>query len=179
MSLLNLLAAAEPAGSIPQTFGLDPLAIGLQVIGFSIFALVLWVVLLKPLLRTMDERTKTISDGLQYAEEMKHKLVESERRQAEAFKAAQLEAGRIVDEARQAAKGLTDRAAAEAAARTEELLRKGREAIELEREKTLAEVRREVARLVVDTTGRVLKQDLTDQDRRRFNAAAARELSLN
>lgn len=179
MSMLTFLAAAEASGSIPETFGLDLFAIGLQIIWFAIFAGVLWKFLLKPLSRTMDERQKIISDGLQYAEEMKHKLAEAERRQAETLKAAQLEAGRIVDEARAAAKAFSDRAAAEAATRTEDLLRKGREAIEMEREKTLADVRREVARLVVETTGRVLRQELSEQERSRFNDAAARELTLN
>jgi len=179
MNVLSLLAAADAAVSIPEKFGLDLTAIGLQVIWFAIFAGILWKFLLGPLSRTMDERQKTIADGLQYAEEMRHKLAEAERRQAETLKAAQVEAGRIIDAARQTAKDHFDRAAADAAARTEEVLRRGREAIELEREKTLAEVRREVARLVVETTGRVLRQDLSDAERRRYNDAAAREMTLN
>ena len=48
--------------------------------------------------------------------------------------------------------------------------------IELEKKKMLAEARTEIARLVVETTQRVLAKELSEADRGRYNESAAREL---
>ena len=77
MSQPLFLAAADVSGSIPETFGLDLSAIGLQILWFVIFAGILWKFLLQPLSRTMDDRQKVLAEGLPYAEEMKHKLAEA------------------------------------------------------------------------------------------------------
>ena len=53
----------------------------------------------------------------------------------------------------------------------------GREAIELEKKKMLAEARTEIARLVIATTQRVLSEQLSEADRGRYNEAAGRELT--
>ena len=47
----------------------------------------------------------------------------------------------------------------------------------LERDRMLAELRREVARLVVDTTGKVTGKVLTAEDQRRLSEEAAREIA--
>ena len=49
--------------------------------------------------------------------------------------------------------------------------------IELEKKKMLAEARTEIARLVVETTQRVLSKDLSESDRNRYSESAARELN--
>ena len=54
---------------------------------------------------------------------------------------------------------------------------KAQAAIELEKTKMLAEARTEVARLVVETTQKVLAKELSENERTRFNEAAARELT--
>jgi len=41
----------------------------------------------------------------------------------------------------------------------------------------LAEARTEIARLVVETTQRVLSKELSEADRSRYNESAARELT--
>ena len=50
--------------------------------------------------------------------------------------------------------------------------------VELERRKTLAEAREEIARLVVATTERVLAKKLSDADRAAYNETAAKELTV-
>ncbi|MEC9228603.1 MAG: ATP synthase F0 subunit B, partial [Verrucomicrobiota bacterium] len=62
-------------------------------------------------------------------------------------------------------------------AQAESIIRKASEATELERQKMLSEVRQEVARLVVATTGKVLSRDLSDSEKATFSEAAAKELA--
>ena len=55
--------------------------------------------------------------------------------------------------------------------------REASEATELERQKMLSDVRQEVARLVVATSGKVLSRELTDAEKTSFSDSAAKELA--
>jgi F-type H+-transporting ATPase subunit b len=108
---------------------------------------------------------------------MQRKLAATQEESAAILKKASVEATRIVEDARKAAKDFGDKQQAEATARAAELVTKAQQAIELERKKMLADARNEIARLVVTTTERVLAKKLTDADRAAYNETAARELA--
>jgi len=169
--------ATDGITKIAQDFGLSlPLFLA-QVLSFSIVAFILWKFAFKPVLATLGERQTKIASGLQYAEEMKAKLAAAQAESAASAKRNQLEATRIIDEARKTAKDFLDKQTQETAAKASDMLVKAQQTIELEKKKMLAEARTEIARLVVATTQRVLAQELTEVDRSRYNAAAARELT--
>jgi F-type H+-transporting ATPase subunit b len=54
---------------------------------------------------------------------------------------------------------------------------KAREASALEHERTMAELKRELGRLVVETTAKVTDKVLTSEDQRRLQEEAARQLA--
>jgi F-type H+-transporting ATPase subunit b len=176
------LAAAAPAvaggdDNVLHRFGVEPAFLVMQVVSFSILAYVLYRFMIKPVVATVDERNGKISAGLRYADEMKAKLEAIQQEGAASTKRAQLEATRIIDEARVTAKEFLDRQTKESAAKAGEILAKAQQVIELEKSKMLAEARTEIARLVVAVTGRVLDRELSDADRSRYNESAARELT--
>jgi F-type H+-transporting ATPase subunit b len=125
----------------------------------------------------MEERANKIGAGLKYAEEMQTKLAAAQQESAVIVKKSQVEATRIVDDARQTAKDFLDKQTQEATVKSNDLLTKAQQAIELEHRKMLADARTEIARLVVTTTERVLAKQLTDADRSAYNDAATRELN--
>ena len=181
-----ILAAAEATGSqesanqilqIFDLFGLDIRFLLAQIVNFGIVAFLLYKFAFKPVLATIEERQKKISDGLQYAEEMKIKLAEAEKEHAATLQKAQQEAQTILGEARETAKLYLDKQTEAAAGKGEEIIAKAKEAIELERNKMLTEVREEVVRLVIDTTSKVLTKDLSEDERARFSKSAAEELT--
>lgn len=181
-----ILAAAEATGSqesanqilqIFDLFGLDIRFLLAQIVNFGIVAFLLYKFAFKPVLATIEERQKKISDGLQYAEEMKIKLAEAEKEHAATIQKAQQEAQTILGEARETAKLYLDKQTEAAAGKGEEIIAKAKEAIELERNKMLTEVRGEVVRLVIDTTSKVLTKDLSEDERARFSKSAAEELT--
>lgn len=173
------LAAAASTGSanLLDRFGIQPGYVAMQFVSFAILAFVLYRFAIKPTLSTMDERNHQIEAGLKNAEATAAKLAEANVAAAAQLKAAQVEANKIVDEARKAAKELSERETAAATERANALLAKANEAAELERKKIMAEAQQEIARLVVATTERVLAKKLTDADRASYNEAAARELT--
>ncbi len=180
-----ILAAAEATGSqesanqilqIFDLFGLDLRFLLAQIVNFGIVAFLLYKFAFKPVLATIEERQKKISDGLQYAEEMKIKLADAEKEHAATLQKAQQEAQSILGEARETAKLYLDKQTEAAAGKSEEIIAKAKEAIELERNKMLTEVRGEVVRLVIDTTSKVLTKDLSEDERARFSKSASEEL---
>ncbi len=188
MILPSLLAqAAEAAHSVAatatehsasgNTFGIEAKYLALQFFSFSIVLLVLYKFALKPLTATMDERSHKIADGLRAAEDMKVKMAESEKKQADLLKSSQAEATAVLNEARATAKALVEKAQTEAASKADEFLKRAEANLANERAKLIAEVRAEATNLVVATVAKVLATELNDSDRSRFNAAAQRELT--
>ena len=172
-------AEAAPSGitKITTDFGISTPFILAQIINFSVVAFILWRFAFKPVMATLDERQKKIASGLQYAEEMKAKLEAAQQSSEAQLKEAQVKARDILADAQKAAKTFAEKQQQEAVERSAALLAKAQEAIELEKKKMLAEVRTEIARLVVATTQRVLSRELSDADRSKYNDAAARELT--
>ena len=184
--LIILAQTAEPAASpaaaggitkITQDFGISLPFILAQILNFSIVAFILWKFAFKPVLATLDERQKKIAAGLQYTEDMKAKLEAIQNESVASAKKAQVEASRIIDEARKSAKEFLEKQTQESAAKANDILVRAQQVIELEKKKMLAEARTEIARLVVETTQRVLSKELSDADRNRYSEAAASELN--
>lgn len=168
-------ATGEPG--LVEKFGIEPKYVAMQVVSFLILFGVLYKFGIKPTVATMEERNKKIESGLKHAEEMQAKLAAAQQESAQIVKAAQLEAQKIVDEARKTSKEYTDKQNAEAISRSAELIAKAQQSIELEHKKMINEARGEIARLVVTTTERVLAKKLTDADRAAYNDTAAKELA--
>lgn len=169
--------AGNPISELAGQFHVEWPFLIAQMINFCIVAFVLYRFAFKPVLATIEQRQQKIADGLQYAEEMKSKLAEAEKKEAETLKNAQLEAQKIVNEARESAKAFAEKQSQEAVKKAEEIVKKAEAAIDQERKSMLAEVRQEIAALVVLTTGKVLRKELSDQERSTYSESAARELT--
>lgn len=169
--------ATGEVGKFAAQFGIEPIYLAWQFGSFSLLAIVLYQFSIKPLLSTMDERQRKIEEGLKFSEEIKAKLADAEKTaeatlaKASGEAAAALSAARVTAEARIAA------ASQEAIAKANEIIAKGNEAVALERAKMLAEVRAEVARLVVATSGKVLSRELSADEKSRYAESAAKELA--
>lgn len=182
MDSLIFLAAAEgsigdTAQQIGEQFGFNAWLFFSQVISFSIVAFLLQKFAYKPILTVLEERRKKIAEGLVNAEKIKVQLAESEQRVQEILNKANADAQKMIDEARASAQALADKRSQQAIAEAEGIIAKAREATVLEREQTLAELKKEVGRLVIDTTAKVTGKVLTIDDQKRLSDETARELA--
>ena len=162
---------------IAKTFGLDVPMLTAQIICFSALAYVLWNFGFKKVLSTMEEREKQNSDGLRVAEEVKIKLEDAERKHTETLKEASEEAQKTIASAREQAKSFEDQLRKDAETRAEDIVRKAREQMQLERQTLVAEARQEFAQLVVETATKVLDRELSDEEKTRFSESASKELA--
>lgn len=180
----SILILAQSSGSIldsakeiADTFGWNPWLFLSQVISFVIVALLLRRFAYKPILAVLEERRRRIEEGLINADKIKKELAEAEKRYAEILAKANADAQRMIDEARASGAHLAERKEQEAIAAAEQIVAKAREASALEHERTMAELKRELGRLVVDTTAKVTGKVLTREDQRRLQEEASRQLA--
>jgi len=160
-----------------ETFGWDPRLFFSQVISFIIVAYLLKRFAYKPILGVLQQRREQIAQAHLNAEKIKQQLAEAEQRHAEILAKANGEAQKMIEEARASASHLADRKQQEAIAVAEQILAKAREASAIEHERTMTQLKRELGRLVVETTAKVTGKVLTPDDQRRLQEEAARTLS--
>ena len=177
---IAILAASDIGDMVRETgetFGFDLKIFLSQVISFVIVALVLRQFAYKPILKVLEERRQRIAEGLLNAEKIKQQLAEAEQRHAEILATANAQAQKMIDEARESAAHVAERKQQEAIVAAEQIVAKAREASAIEHERTMAELKRELGRLVVDTTAKVTGKVLTSEDQRRLQEEASRQLA--
>lgn len=178
-TLLTILAAAASANPIPEItrkFGIETGPLVVQIVSFAVLALVVWYFGFRPLMKTIAERQTKIAEGLQFSDEMKAKLAQSEADYKAKMQQAAVDAAAVIESARKAAKETVEKAAQDAIARAEETEERAAENIAREREKMLADLKGEVAALVVETTAKLLARDLPAAEKSRLAEAAAKEI---
>jgi F-type H+-transporting ATPase subunit b len=148
-----------------------------QVISFVIVALLLRKLAYKPILAVLAQRRQQIADAQLNAEKIKQQLAEAEQRHAEILAKANAQAQKMIDDARESASHVAERKQQEAVAAAEQIMAKAREASAIEHEKTMTDLKRELGRLVVDTTAKVTGKVLTADDHRRLQDEASRQLA--
>jgi F-type H+-transporting ATPase subunit b len=178
---MNFILAAGSFGDMVketgETFGFDTKIFLSQVFSFIIVALVLRRFAYKPILAILEERRQRIAEGLLNAEKIKQQLAEAEQRHAEILAKANAQAQKMIDEARESAALVGERKQQEAVVAAEQIIAKAREASAIEHERTMTELKRELGRLVVDTTAKVTGKVLTSEDQRRLQEEASRQIA--
>src|SRR5260370_21647514 len=155
---MNLIIAAAAGGfsemlrDTAETFGWNWQLFLSQVVSFCIVAFLLRRFAYKPILAVLEERRRRIEEGQLNAEKIKKQLAEAEARYAEILAKANAEAQRMIDEARASSAHLAERKQQEAIAAAEQIIAKAREATALEHKHTMESLKRELGRLVIDTT---------------------------
>lgn len=185
MSFVNLLTVAaadfvktgNPLKDIPAEFGLNGWAFLCQVISFSIVAFLLYKFAYNPILTVLDERRKRIEEGLANATRVEQKLAEAQVAAAAVLAKANDEAGRMIEEARAATKQISERENQRAVEQAGEIIQKAREAGEAEQRRLMAELKKELSRLIVETTARVTGKVLTAGDQKKITEEATKELA--
>jgi F-type H+-transporting ATPase subunit b len=167
----------ESARQTADTFGWNWQLFLSQVVSFCIVAFLLRRFAYKPILGVLQERRRRIEEGLINADKIKKELAEAEKRYQEILAKANADAQKMIDEARESSAHLAERKEQEAIAAAEQILAKAREASALEHERTMAELKRELGHLVVETTAKVTGKVLTSDDQRRLQEEAARQLA--
>ncbi len=147
-----------------------------QTISFSIVLFVLWKFAYQPIFNILEARRQKIAEGIANAEKIKVQLAKTETdRQAVLAQAGDL-ANKMIEEARAAAGRVREVETQKAIAAAEQIIVKAREAAAQDHARMLDELKREVGRLVVQTTTTVTGKILTPEDQRRLAEETEKQL---
>src|ERR1035437_5679394 len=153
-------------GDLLQTLGIQWTKLIPQLFNFGIVLLVLWKFAYKPVFTMLDTRQKKIADSVANAEKIQAELAKTEA-----------ERQRILNQARAAAARVREVETQKAIAAAEQIIAKAREVAAQDHARMLAELKREVGRLVVQTTTTVTGKILTADDQRRLAEETEKQLA--
>jgi len=148
-----------------------------QTVSFSLVFFVLWRYAYKPIFSMLNARRDKIAEALANAEKIKGDVARTEAERQKILADAGDQANRLIDDARQAAVRVREQETQKAIAAAEQIVTKAREAAGQERSQMLTELKREVGRLVVQTTATVTGKILTTDDQTRLARETEKQLS--
>jgi F-type H+-transporting ATPase subunit b len=160
---------AETGARIASDFGLSWPYFIAQCLSFSIVAFCLHRFVYRPVLAMLETRRNDIADGVANTEKIKAELAQTEAQRQEMMAQASQQATKFIEEARAAAARVQETETQKAIAAAEQIIAKAREAAAQDHARMLAELKREVGRLVVQTTATVTGKILTPEDHQRLS----------
>lgn len=148
-----------------------------QTISFSIVLFFLWRFAYRPIFAMLEARREKIAEGLASAEKIKLQLAKTEADRLAVLAQAGDLANKMIEEARSAAAHVREVETQKAIAAAEQIITKAREATAQDHARMLDELKREVGRLVVQTTTTVTGKILTPEDQRRLAEETEKQLT--
>jgi F-type H+-transporting ATPase subunit b len=180
MNALILLAVAQNDGQVTQiarTFGVDWQHLVAQIISFAIVCAVLHKFAYRRILAMLEQRREQITQGITNAEKIKAELDKTETQRQEVMAQAHTQGAKFIEEARAAAAGVQQEETKKAIAAAEQIMAKAREAAAQDHDRMLAELKREVGKLVVQATTAVTGKILTAEDQQRLAEEASKQIA--
>ena len=179
MNASILLTVAQSDGQVAQiarTFGVDWQHLVAQIISFSIVCAVLYKFAYKRILAMLELRREQIRQGIANAEKIKAELDKTETQRQEVLTQAHVQGATFIEEARAAAARVQQEETKKAIATAEQIMAKAREAAAQDHDQMLAELKREIGKLVVEATTTVTGKILTPEDQRRLAEETSKQI---
>ena len=146
-----------------KTFHIETNLLLAQFVNFAIVLFVLWKFAYKPILKTLNDRTKKIEKGVKDAENASKKLSEMTEKEKEVLVNARKEAQEIIKKSEGEAKKNAQSIMEQAKEQNEKMIADAKKMIEQEKAKMFSEVKSEIAGLVVSATEKVIHEKLDSQ----------------
>jgi len=178
MTVFALMAQrnGEEVQNLARTFGVDWPHLTAQIISFGIVCALLYWLAYQPVLTMLEERRRQIALGAENAAKINAALADIEAQRQGILSDAHVQSAKLIAEAREIATRLREQDTQRAIAAAAQIMLQAREAATAEHARMLADLRREVGRLVTQTTAAVIGKVLTPDDQRRLAEDTARRL---
>ena len=147
-----------------------------QAVVMIVFVAICWRYIYPPILSVMKEREKKISDGLEAAKKADDSLEEAKLTFEKELDQAKSEAAEILDKANTRASKIVSDASVKAEAEAEKILASAATTIENETNKAKEELRQQMSEIIIDTTQKILKSEISEEKHEEILKKAAEEL---
>jgi F-type H+-transporting ATPase subunit b len=139
-----------------------------QLVNFFILFGLLFLLLYKPVMRMLRERSERIKDSMEQAEQIKERLAQTEQQVREQVEAARRDGQSIVAQAGQIGEQLKEAARQEARQEAEVIVARARVEIDRERDAAVDELRRQFTDLAIMAAEKVINETLDKERHRRI-----------
>lgn len=139
-----------------------------QLVNFSLLAVLLYVLLYKPILRMLNERRERVARSMADVDAAREAAARAQQEYDRHILEAQRKAQEIISAASQASEKVGDEIKAEAMREAESIRQKAREEAAQEKAHLLSEVQSQIASLSMLATERVLKQTVDETAQRKL-----------
>ena len=139
-----------------------------QLVNFFILFGLLFLVLYKPVMRMLKERSDRIKEGMEQAEQVKERMAETEQQVKKQLEAARKEGQNILAQAGQLGEQLKEAARQEARQEAEAIVVRARVEIERERDAAIDELRRQFSDLAIMAAEKVINETLDKEKHRQL-----------
>lgn len=148
---------------VAATLGLNGQLFVMQLINFAIVVVILWFLILRPLVKILDERKKLIDESIENAKKVENEVKESNKRFQEKIDKATVGANQIVSKAKEDAEKVVGDVKEKGKKEIEGMLAKAKKTIEEDRQQMLDEVKADVVDMVADSVKKVLGEAVDEK----------------
>jgi F-type H+-transporting ATPase subunit b len=148
-----------------------------QTVSFSLVFFVLWRFAYRPIFAMLEARRQKIAEAMANTDKIKAELAKTQADRKAVLAQAGDQANELIEQARTAAARVREVETQKALAAAEQIVTKAREAAAQDHARMLAELKREVGRLVVQTTATVTGKVLTADDQKRLAEETEKQLT--
>lgn len=156
---------------------------GLLIWTAIVFVLLLFILtkfIWKPILSSVNEREKKISDALELAEKTKAEMKELQAANENLLKEARAERDKIVKEAHELAVKMVEDSKAVAKTESAKIIASAHQTIEMEKAAAVSELKASVAALSIEIAEKLVKSELSSDDKQKTLASKlAEDINLN
>ena len=147
-----------------------------QALVMIVFVAICWRYIYPPILSVMQEREKKISDGLEAAKKADDSLEEAKLAFDKELNQAKAEAAEILEKANARASKIVSDASSKAESEAEKIMASAETAIENETNKAKEELRQQMSDIIIDTTQKILGDEISKEKHQEILKKAAKEL---
>ncbi len=147
-----------------------------QAVVMIVFVAICWRYIYPPILSVMQEREKKISDGLEAAKKADDTLEEAKLAFDKELNQVKSEAAEILDKANARASQIVGDASKKAESEAEKIMASASTAIANETNKAKEELREQMSDIIIDTTQKILGDEISKEKHEDILKKAAEEL---
>ena len=147
-----------------------------QTLAFVIFVAICWKYVWPPIIAIMEEREKRIADGLEAAKKADDSLEGAQLAFDQEINKAKVEAAEILEKANSRASQIVNDATAKAEVEAEKILSSASKTIENDVNKAKEELRQKMSELIIDTSEKILGDEISSEKHQELLKKAASEL---
>ena len=162
------LAAETSAETVTETgahaksegLSIQPTTVAFQALNFVVLMVLLNLILYKPLTKMLADREKRIREGVENAEKADASLKEAHLIREDMMKNAKVETQSMMEKARKEGETLKNTMTTEAQDQAKKIIQSGHQLIEMEKAKTMDELKTQAVHLVIKTAEKVLREKI-------------------